>query len=35
MMAYEKSESAADNFGKFLEQFQSKTKTPVKKRRIM
>ena len=31
MMAYERSESAWDNFGKFIYQFQPKTKTLVRK----
>ena len=31
MMAYERSESARDNYGKFLSQFQPKTKTLVRK----
>ena len=30
-MAYEKSESARNNFGKFIHQFQSETKTLIKK----
>ena len=30
MMAYEKSESAQENFGKFIHQFQSDTKTLIK-----
>ena len=31
MMAYEGSESARDNFGKFINQFQPKTKTLIRK----
>ena len=31
MMAYERSESAQDNFGEFICQFQPKTKTPIRK----
>ena len=31
MMTYEKSESAQDNFGKFIYQFQPKTKTLIRK----
>ena len=31
MMAYEGSESAQDNFGKFIHQFQPETKTLIKK----
>ena len=31
MMAYERSESAWDNFGKFIHQFQPKTKTLIRK----
>ena len=31
MMAYERSESTQDNFGKFLHQFQPETKTLIRK----
>ena len=31
MMAYEWSESARDNFGKFIDQFQPETKTLIRK----
>ena len=31
MIAYERSESARDNFGKFIHQFQPETKTLIKK----
>ena len=31
MMAYEESESARDNFGKFFNQFQPETKTLIRK----
>ena len=31
MMAYEGSESAQDNFGKFIHQFQPETKTLIRK----
>ena len=31
MMAYERSESARDNFGKFIYQFQPETKTFIRK----
>ena len=31
MMAYEKSESAWDNFGKFIHQFEPETKTLIRK----
>ena len=31
MMAYEKSKSAQDNFGKFIHQFQPETKTLIGK----
>ena len=31
MMAYERSESAQDNFGKFIHQFQSETKAVIRK----
>ena len=31
MMAYERSESARDNFGKFIHQFQTETKTLIRK----
>ena len=31
MMAYEGSESARDNFGKFIHQFQPETKTLIRK----
>ena len=31
MMAYEESESARDNFGKFINQFQPETKTLIRK----
>ena len=31
MMAYERSESAQDNFGKFIDQFQPETKTLSRK----
>ena len=31
MMAYERSKSAPDNLGKFMDQLQTKTKTLVKK----
>ena len=31
MMAYEKSESARDNFGKFIHQFQPEIKTLIRK----
>ena len=31
MMAYEVSESAQDNFGKFIHQFQPETKTLIRK----
>ena len=31
MMAYESSESTWDNFGKFLHQFQTETKTLIRK----
>ena len=31
MMAYETSKSAWDNFGKFIHQFQSETKTLIRK----
>ena len=30
-MAYERSESAQDNFGKFIQQFQPETKTLTRK----
>ena len=31
LMAYERFESARDNFGKFIHQFQSETKTLIRK----
>ena len=31
MMSYERSESARDNFGKFIHQFQPETKTLIRK----
>ena len=31
MMVYERSESARDNFGKFIHQFQPETKTLIRK----
>ena len=31
MMAYERSESAGDNFGKFIHQFQPETKIVLRK----
>ena len=31
MMAYERSDSAQDNFGKFIHQFQPETKTLIRK----
>ena len=31
MMAYERSESTQDNFGKFIHQFQPETKTFIRK----
>ena len=31
MMAYERSESAQDNFGKFIHQFQPETKKLIRK----
>ena len=31
MMAYERSESTQDNFGKFIHQFQPETKTLIRK----
>ena len=31
MMAYERSESNQDNFGKFIHQFQPETKTLIRK----
>ena len=31
MMAYERSESAQDNFGKFIHQFQPEAKTVIRK----
>ena len=31
MMAYKRSESAQDNFGKFIHQFQPETKTLIRK----
>ena len=31
MMAYKRSESARDNFGKFIHQFQPETKTLIRK----
>ena len=31
MMAYEGSQSAQDNFGKFIHQFQTETKTLIRK----
>ena len=34
MMAYEGSESAWDNFGKFIRQFQPETKTLIRKLEI-
>ena len=34
-MAYEMSESARDNFGKFIHQFQPKTKTLRKLERVL
>ena len=31
IIAYERSESARDNFGKFIHQLQPETKTPIRK----